>query len=41
VFAAPLGLVFALFFLWRRDLLSCILAHALVKVAGFLMFQKQ
>lgn len=39
VFVAPLGLVFALFFAWRRDLPACILAHLLVDTAGFLMMR--
>lgn len=39
VFVAPLGLVFALFFAWRRDLPACILAHFLVDTAGFMMMR--
>ena len=39
IFVLPLGLVFALFFLWRRDLPACILAHFLVDAAGFLMMR--
>lgn len=39
VFVAPLGAVFALFFLWRGDLPACILAHFLVDTAGFLLLR--
>lgn len=38
-FVTPLGLVFALFFLWRFDLAACILAHFLVDAAGFLLMR--
>ena len=39
IFVAPLGLVFALFFLWRPDLPAVMIAHFLVDAAGFLMMR--
>lgn len=39
VFVAIIGFVFSLFFLWRRDLPACILAHFLLDTAGFVMMR--
>jgi membrane protease YdiL (CAAX protease family) len=39
LFVAPLGIVFALFFLWCRDLPACIIAHFLVDTAGFMLMR--
>ena len=36
IFAAVPGLVLTLFFLWKRDLWICIIAHFLTDAAGLL-----